>query len=123
MKEGVWQALQKDRLVDITTTGRKTGQPRRVELGFHLLDGKIFLSGRPGRRGWYANLLANPEFTFHLKQSVKQDLRAKATPIPDEAQRRAVLTSLRDHLSRNRPPIDVEAWVAGSPLVEVELLP
>jgi deazaflavin-dependent oxidoreductase (nitroreductase family) len=115
MDEQVKHALERDRTIDITTIGRKTGLPRRIEIWFHNIDGRLYISGLPGRRDWYANLLTNPEFTFHLKGSVQADLPARARPITDEAERRAVLARIQGG-SR-----DLEAWVAGSPLVEVEL--
>jgi hypothetical protein len=31
MDESIQQALERDRTIDITTTGRKTGQPRRTD--------------------------------------------------------------------------------------------
>ncbi len=51
---GVAKALERGHRIDITTTGRRTGQPRRIELVFHNVDGRIILSGRPGfpRGGW-----------------------------------------------------------------------
>src|SRR3712207_9019649 len=52
--------FRSDRVIDITTTGRKSGQPRRIETWFHHLDGQIYLTGTPGPRDWYANLVANP---------------------------------------------------------------
>ena len=70
MRDDVRKALDAGKVIDITTLGRKTGQPRRKEIWFHNLDGEIFISGRPGTRSWYANLVAHPEFTFHLKESV-----------------------------------------------------
>jgi deazaflavin-dependent oxidoreductase (nitroreductase family) len=118
MDEKVKQALERDRTIDITTTGRKTGRPRRIEIWFHNLDGRLFITGLPGRRSWYANLVANPEFTFHLKESVQADLPARARPIVDEAERRALLSGLLQKLGGGR---DLEAWVEGSPLVEIEL--
>ena len=42
----VQEALEKDLIIDITTTGRKTGDARRVEIWFHNLDG-ITLHRRP----------------------------------------------------------------------------
>ena len=42
-------ALREDRVIDITTTGRKSGQPRRIEIWFHNLDGALYLTGLPGR--------------------------------------------------------------------------
>lgn len=69
MDEAIKQALDQDRTIDITTTGRKTGQLRHTEIWFHNLDGELYITGTPGRRDWYANLLGDPEFTFHLKES------------------------------------------------------
>ena len=40
MNESVKQALEKDLTIDITTRGRKTGEPRRTEIWFHNLEGK-----------------------------------------------------------------------------------
>jgi deazaflavin-dependent oxidoreductase (nitroreductase family) len=119
MDERVKDALARDRTIDITTRGRKTGQLHRTELWFHYIDGHVYITGTPGRRDWYANLLAHPEFTFHLKQSTKADLPARATPILDRARRRAIIASIDQKLGGSR---DLDAWVEGGPLVAVELL-
>ena len=74
MDEAVQQALERDRVIDITTTGRKTGQPRRKEIWFHNIEGRFYITGMPGSRDWYANLVAEPRFTFHLKQSAQARL-------------------------------------------------
>jgi deazaflavin-dependent oxidoreductase (nitroreductase family) len=116
MDEKIIHALERDRTIDITTTGRRTGRPRRLEIWFHNIDGRIYISGLPGRRDWYANLVANPEFTFHLKGSVRADLRARARLIDQPGERRAVLERLLAGLGRRD---DFEAWLARSPLVEV----
>ncbi len=93
MDEAVKQALERDRTIDITTRGKKTGQPRRKEIWFHNLDGRLYITGTPGQRDWYANMVAMPEFTLHLKQSVRVDLPARATPILDQASRRSTDTT------------------------------
>jgi deazaflavin-dependent oxidoreductase (nitroreductase family) len=118
MDEKVKRALERDQTIDITTTGRKTGLPRRIEIWFHNLDGHLYITGLPGRRDWYANVQANSEFIFHLKESVQADLSARARPIVDETERRAILTRILQNLGGQR---DLEEWVARSPLVEVEL--
>jgi deazaflavin-dependent oxidoreductase (nitroreductase family) len=120
MDEQVQHALEHDYLIDITTGGRKTGQPRRIEIRFHNIEGHLYITGRPPRpRDWYANLLAHPQFTFHLKQSVRANLPARATPILDQARRRTILAAIHQKLGRYQ---DLEAWVESSPLVSVELL-
>ena len=117
----------RDRTVDITTIGRRSGKPRRIEIWFYRADGKIYLSSLPGKRGWYANLRANPAFTFHLKNSVVADLPATAKPVTDEAERRRILTEIVDDINQpSNPgrivqPTHVDDWMAGSPLLEVSL--
>jgi deazaflavin-dependent oxidoreductase (nitroreductase family) len=80
MREDVRQALAidasstiEDRTIDITTTGRRSGEPRRIEIAFYRLGDDIYLSGIPGpkTRNWLANLAAEPRFTFHLKSTVR----------------------------------------------------
>jgi deazaflavin-dependent oxidoreductase (nitroreductase family) len=119
MDEPIQHALARDRTIDIITHGRRTGQRRRTEIWFHTIDGQVYLTGTPGRRDWYANLLAHPEFTVHLKQSVTADLAARATPILDASRRRQIIASIHHALGGAR---DLEAWVEGSPLVAVEFL-
>lgn len=119
MEEKIERALARDRVIDITTTGRKSGQSRRIEIWFYRWNGRYFLTGLPGKRDWHANLLANPDFTFHLKQSVQADLPARARPILDEAERREVLTGILQNLGRSD---DLAEWVARSPLVEIEFV-
>ncbi|MCP4164683.1 MAG: nitroreductase family deazaflavin-dependent oxidoreductase [Chloroflexi bacterium] len=117
MDRSIQQALKTERTIDITTIGRKTGQPRRVEIWFHNVDGRIFITGLPGKRSWYANMLATPNFTFHLKESVQADLPARALPIVDEADRCMILSAIIGKLETDR---DLDEWVAASPLVEIE---
>jgi deazaflavin-dependent oxidoreductase (nitroreductase family) len=120
MDEQVKQALEQGGVIDITTTGRKTRQPHRIEIRFHNIEGRLYITGTPGRpRGWYANLLAHPEFTFHLKQHARTDLPARATPILEPERRHAIIAAIHQKRGVYR---DVETWVKGSPLVAVELL-
>jgi hypothetical protein len=97
------------------------GTPRRIETWFYRVDGTVYLTGLPGRRGWAANLESEPAFTFHLKNGVEADLPARATQVVDEAERRRIMRDLLDDLSSiSDTPRDLEAWVAGSPLFAVE---
>jgi deazaflavin-dependent oxidoreductase (nitroreductase family) len=119
MDDKIRQALTRGRTIDITTTGRRSGEPRRIEIVFHNIGGRIYLSGMPSRRrrSWLANLEADPHFTFHLKGATSADLPATARVISDEAERRAVLTEVARAWKRN----DVETMVQYSPLVEVTI--
>ena len=118
MDAQIEQALKNDSLIDITTYGKKTGNPTKIEIVFHNFDGTIYITGLPGKRDWYANLVANPRFTLHLKQSTQADLPARAIPITDEAARRTVLSRVVEKWGRQS---QIEAFVQSSPLVEVRL--
>jgi deazaflavin-dependent oxidoreductase (nitroreductase family) len=109
-------ALNRPQTIDITTTGRRSGEPRRIELVYHVIEGRIIISGMPGRRDWYANLLADPRLTFHLKGAVRADLPALARPITEPTERRHVMEAV----TRNWRASDrLETFLRRSPLIEV----
>lgn len=117
----------RERTIDITTTGARTGRARRIEVWFYRVDGRIYLSSSPASRGWYANIVANPEFVSHLKNGVRADLRAVGAPVLDSVQREAVFTSIIADLNQPwnpagiRQPVEPLAeWMQGSPLISVE---
>lgn len=114
MTQDVLAALARNRTIDITTTGAKSGRPQRLEIWAWVADGTVYLTGSPGRRDWYANLKENPEFSFHVKRGLQLDLPARARPIEDPVERRDVLTRVL------AGSYDLEGWITGSPLVEVE---
>ena len=111
----VRRALEKGHRIDITTTGRKSGAPRRIELVFHNIDGHIYISGRPGwPRGWIANLRADPRMIFHLKHGTVADLPATARVILDRQERERIIP----HIAAGWG-YDPALMVASSPLIEV----
>jgi deazaflavin-dependent oxidoreductase (nitroreductase family) len=104
-------------VVDITTTGRKSGEPRRLEIVLHNIGGRLYISGQPSRtrRSWLANLDTNPKLTLHVKRGARADLPATAREITDPTERRQVL----EHVARNWKRDDVDTMVQYSPLIEV----
>jgi deazaflavin-dependent oxidoreductase (nitroreductase family) len=110
--------LDTDETIDITTTGRQSGLPQRIEIWFRRVNGRTYITGTPGPRDWYANLLANPHFTFHLKQSTQADLPAHARPVLDEAERQRILSDASMGWYHSQVN-SLDELVAGSPLVEV----
>lgn len=113
-------ALDHGRLIDITTTGRRTHEPRRIEITFHNIDGRLYISGMPNRRtrAWIHNLGADPSLTVHLKgDDPHVDLPATARIISDETERRAILAAVARAWNRT----DVDTMVAWSPLIELSV--
>ena len=116
--EAIRRVLRHGHTIDITTTGRKSGEPRRIEIVFHSFDGRLYIRGMPSgkTRAWLHNLRADPRLTFHLKQLVQADLPATAREITDEAERREVLAKVARVWKR-----DAEPMVKLSPLIEVTI--
>ncbi|GAB2648378.1 nitroreductase/quinone reductase family protein [Kribbella swartbergensis] len=113
-----------DHVIDITTTGARTGLLRRIEIWFHRVDGRFYLTGMPVRRSWYANLRKNPKFVVHLKRGVTADLPATAVAVDEETRQRVIpaVVALQDrpaYAARGVPRQDVNVWLAHSPLVEI----
>jgi deazaflavin-dependent oxidoreductase (nitroreductase family) len=120
MDETIRAALSRGGVIDITTTGRRTHEPRRIEIVFHRIDGRIWISGIPSprRRGWIANLADDPKLIVHLKGPLAvADLPATARIVEDPAERRHVLERVAQAWKRT----DLDVMVATSPLIEVTI--
>lgn len=77
-----------DRVILLTTTGRKTGRERTVPLN-HIDDADRVLvaasaGGSPKRPGWYHNLMANPDVVVQIGR-VKGPYRAHRAPDDQQA--------------------------------------
>jgi deazaflavin-dependent oxidoreductase (nitroreductase family) len=120
MDATIRRALAQSGIIDITTTGRRSGEPRRIEIFCHVIGGRIYISGMPNaerQRRWLSNLEANPRLTVHLKRELTADLPATARVITDTAERRAIL----EQVARAWKRTDVDVMVAYSPLIEVTI--
>ena len=113
------QALSRSQVIDMTTTGRKSGEPRRIEIVMHNLGGRLHISGMPfgQRRSWLANIEANPQITLHLKRGLRADVPATAREISDPTERRQILEQIARVWKRN----DVDTMMKYSPLIEVNV--
>ena len=119
MNDAIRAALSRGGIVDLTTTGRRTHQPRRIEIVVHAIDGRLVISGMPRRekRAWVANIEADPRVTIHLKRGVVADLAGTARIVTDDHERRELLA----HVARAWGRSDLEVMVQHSPLIEVVL--
>jgi deazaflavin-dependent oxidoreductase (nitroreductase family) len=118
--EAIRRLLDRGGLIDITTTGRRSGQPRRLEIVFHNIDGRLVITGRPSRRtrSWIHNLSADPRMTFHVKGPLRADLPAHARVIDDPQERRTIADWISTHAWHGMDPGSMAAF---SPMIEVTL--
>lgn len=102
---------------DLTTTGRRSGEARTVEIWYVVVDGGFFIVGSPGARNWLANLRSDPHATLHLREP-DAVVDALAVEITDSDERRA-LTQRAWALQPWYSGLEftVDEWVARSPMV------
>ena len=118
MDNSIAAALGRSQVIDLTTTGRKTGDARRIEIFLHNLDGRLVISGmpNPGRtRAWIHNVAADPAVTLHLKGDVTADVPGTARIVTDPAERAELLAGV----ARNWGRTDLDAMLEHSPLMEI----
>ena len=115
----IHDALDHSQTVDITTTGRKSGEARRIEIVLHNIGGRLVISGMPSRRtrAWIHNLEADPRLTLHLKQSVHADLDGTARVITDPVERRELLVGVARAWNRT----DIDRMMVESPLIDLTI--
>ncbi len=114
--ENTIKALHHSQVIDLTTTGRRTGQPRKIEIFLHDKDGLLFISGMPRAdrtRDWIHNITADPQVVVHLKQRIAVDIPATARVVTDPAERRPLMAAAAKRWGRT----DVDEMVQHSPLV------
>jgi deazaflavin-dependent oxidoreductase (nitroreductase family) len=80
-------------IADLTTTGRKTGQPRTVELRLVYHNGSYYASSsKVSGKHWCQNMLKNPAVELTVKG---QTLSCIARQVTEDKLRKEIL-SLRD---------------------------
>ena len=104
------------RTIDITTIGRSSGRPRRIEIWWFRIGDRFVITGTPGPRDWLANIRAEPRLTLHRPTG---DVEATATEVTDDAVRAEVIDhpdtgwyvgqAERQHLIDAAPMIEVRS--------------
>jgi deazaflavin-dependent oxidoreductase (nitroreductase family) len=114
--DAIRTALHRSQVIDLTTTGRRTGQQRRIEIFLHAQDGLLFITGMPRAdrtRDWIHNIEAESRVVVHLKQSVVADVPATARVITDPQERQPLIEAAAKRWGRT----DVANMVQHSPLI------
>jgi deazaflavin-dependent oxidoreductase (nitroreductase family) len=92
---GEVEGMQRDRLVLLTTTGRRSGRAVTTPLMFHHDAGRVLVIasniGAPAHPDWYLNLVADPAVTVEVGD---ETYAATATPLEGD-ERGAVWTMLK----------------------------
>ena len=112
----VTAALHRSQLIDLTTTGRRSRLPRRIEIFLHEENGVLFITGMPRRdrtRDWIHNITADPHVIVHVKKGIQADVPATARVITDPHEARPLIEAAARRWRRD----DVDEMIAYSPLI------
>ncbi|HEX2578249.1 MAG TPA: nitroreductase/quinone reductase family protein, partial [Aquihabitans sp.] len=77
-------------VVELTTTGRKSGQPRTVMLTVPVQEGDTLVivaskGGEDRHPAWYVNLLADPEVSVKRREGAPVAMRARVADADERA--------------------------------------
>ena len=110
------ERLAATRTIDLTTTGRHSGNPARIEIWWFHVEDRFIITGTPGKRDWYANVLANPDVVIHAPFG---DYSGRASIIEDADFKRRVFTD--PQISWYRSQTELDRLVSLAPMIEVSL--
>lgn len=102
------------RTIDLTTTGRRSGLPSRIEIWWFHVEERFIISGTPGRRDWLANIHAEPSVVIHANGA---DIPARAVPVYDPEFRRRFFTQPSTSWYSTQSQLD--RLVETAPMVEI----
>lgn len=75
------RAVEGESTVELTTTGRKSGQARTVTIWFVRDGDHLYVqSGQEGKTDWYRNVLGNPVVTLRIGAL---RMKGRARPVED----------------------------------------
>jgi deazaflavin-dependent oxidoreductase (nitroreductase family) len=93
---GAIEGMHRDRLLLLTTTGRRTGQPHTTPMMFHRDGDRVLViasnMGGPRHPDWYLNLVAHPEVTVEMGDESGAPRQAVARTV--EGDERAALWAM-----------------------------
>ena len=115
----VFERLKEEDFAYLTTTGRKSGRPHRIEIWFAIDDGKLFLlSGGGAKADWVKNIRKNG--------AVRVQVGTRSTP----ARARIARAGKEDSRARElldekymgwKPGKKLSSWARGATPVVIDL--
>lgn len=100
----------------LTTTGRVTGRPHRVEIWFALHSRTLYLLHEGGMADWMKNMAHQPSVTVSIQEVV---LTGKARLIEDREEDALARQLLGEKYQSSED--DLTEWLKGSASVAVDL--
>jgi len=106
--------LAQTRTIELTTWGRRSGRPARIEIWWFHVDSRFIITGSPGRRDWFANVNADPRLIIHANG---RDYPGAAKVIIDKTFRTTVFTD--PDIGWYRTQAELDLLVDSAPMIEI----
>jgi deazaflavin-dependent oxidoreductase (nitroreductase family) len=110
--------LGKEKFIYLTTTGRKTRNPHRVELWFAVAGDNIYLSHEGRETDWMRNIKNNPEVNFEIDGTKFAGNARYLQPDESEAAKAKVALYLK-YYGKTEERI-IEDWFSLSTMILIE---
>ena len=111
----------REKEIELTTYGRKTGKPSRRIMWITALDGRVYVrSGLGLTRDWPKNLLADNRAVLHM---AGQDISVRARHVTDPAEARAMHAPVKAKYDAERPASTGDEPLTPSEQAVFELTP
>jgi deazaflavin-dependent oxidoreductase (nitroreductase family) len=104
----------------LTTRGRRTGSPHRIEIWFVAHDGGAYLLSDSDRADWYRTLVVDPSVTLEI---AGQTRTTTAAPVdPEDPANVSVRPAMAAKYQADNAE-DLDRWSRTAWLVRIEWLP
>lgn len=105
-------------VIDLTTVGRVTGRPHRIEIWFAQHNTTVYmLSGGRDRSDWVRNIIANPAATVHANGT---DYQGDARIVVEKDEQRLARDAVFDKYTATEGG-DLTSWRESSLPIAVDL--
>jgi deazaflavin-dependent oxidoreductase (nitroreductase family) len=101
----------------LTTRGRRTGEPHRIEIWFVGHDGGAYLLSDSDRSDWYRNLVADPSVMLEIAGETR---RTTAAPVDTDDPANAPVRAAMAAKYQPGYADDLDRWSRTAFLVRIE---
>ena len=104
----------------LTTTGRVTGKPHKIEIWFGLNGNSLYLlSGGMDKSDWVKNMMKNPSVTVKVG---KHTFKATARLVTDEQEEMLARNMLADKYNERNANGSLGKWARTALVVGIDIL-
>jgi deazaflavin-dependent oxidoreductase (nitroreductase family) len=116
LDEQTRRRLASIRTIDLTTIGRRSGRPSRIEIWWFHFEDRFIVTGTPGPRHWMANISDDPTVIVHAGGD---DHAGTAVVIDDRGFRYRFFTHHDPEIGWYSTQAALEVLIDTAPMIEI----